>query len=333
MSNDLTSSTGGSLYIGKNIKTSPTTVQIFIDIALKASISFCIAFILYLKIKNYNPIIKYISFICAALFTFWTASSYSKGQWEDKVFTFIILIFISCIYYFTIMFFEYGLGFSIDNPIVSGILVLITFFTLILLVSRYKYINVVEAAGWAIGFSIVGLFAFTLSIWGTLKVCEQVKKQKGIADPLYITIPIYLLWGILNGILFFAHTGKIKTDTKFTIIGIAIVIASGLLWYSWKRCSETAKKIKNVSQEEGEKIAILEEVSWINTGVYIAMISSWFNLFIGHNFNSLFFSFLGFAILDQCAPKGDTRTLGLTSAIFINAIYYFYKGALSISYK
>jgi hypothetical protein len=329
MSYDLTSFSGGSKDISKNIKTSPTIVKILIDIALKSSIAFGIAFILYVKLKNSNIIIKYISFIIAALFTFWTASSYSKGKWEDKVVTFLFLIFITCIYYFTIMFFEKGLGLSIDNPIVSGILVLITFFTLIVLVSRYKYINVVEAFGWAIGFSVVGLFAFTISIWGTLKVCEQVQNERGIVDPLYITIPIYLLWGVLNGLLFFAHTGKMKTDTKLIIIGIAIAIAAGLLWYSWKRCSETAEKIKNVSEEEGEKIAITQEASWINTGAYIATISTWFNLFIGHNFSSLFFSILGFGILDQCAPKGDIRTLGLTSAVFINAIYFFYKGALA----
>lgn len=330
MSHDLTSFSGGVISSTKSIKTSPTIVKIIIDIALKASIAFGISFILYIKIKSSNPFIKYSSFIIAALFTFWTASTYSKGQWEDKVVTFLFFIFATCIYYFTIMFFDYGLGLSIDNPIVSGILVLITFFSLIITVSRYKYLNIVEAAGWAIGFSVVGLFAFTQSIWGTLKVCQQVKNQGGIKDPLYITIPIYLLWGILNGMLFFAHTGKIKTDTKFTIIGIAIAMALGLLWYSWKRCFDTSEKIKTVSEEEGQKIAITEEVSWINTGVYIAMVSAWFNLLIGHNFSSLFFSVLGFAILDQCSPKGDIRTLGLTSVVFLNAIYYFFKGALSI---
>jgi uncharacterized membrane protein len=329
MSYGLTSFSEGVNSTGKIIKTSPTIVQVLIDIALKASIAFGIAFILYTKIKSSNPVTKYSSFIIAALFTFWTASSYSKGQWEDKVVTFLFFIFTTGIYYFTIMFFDYGLGLSTDNPIVSGVLVLITFFALIIAVSRYRYLNVVEAAGWAIGFSVVGLFAFTQSIWGTLKVCQQVQTQGGIADPLYITIPIYLLWGILNGMLFFAHTGKIKTDTKFTIIGVAIAMAAGLLWYSWKRCAATAEKIKTVSEEEGEKIAITQEVSWINTGAYIAMVSAWFNLFIGHNFSSLFFSVLGFAILDQCAPKGDIRTLGLTSAVFVNAIYYFFKGAIS----
>ena len=331
MSYDLPSFYDGLKSTDKNIKTSPyqAIVKVIIDIALKSSIAFGIAFILYKKLKSSNFIIRYIGFIIAILFTCWTASSYSKGQWEDKVVTFLFLIFITCIYYFTIMFFENGLGLSIDNPIVSGILVLITYFTLIILVSRYKYLNFVEAAGWAIGFSVVGLFAFTISIWGTLKVCEQVKKQGGIVDPLSITIPIYLLWGVLNGLLFFAHTGKIKIDTKITIIGISIVIAAGLLWYSWKRCSSALEKIKTVSEEEGEKIAITNNPSWINTSVYIAMVSTWFNLFIGHNFSSLFFSIFGFALLNQCAPKGDTRTLGLSSAVFINAIYYFYKGALS----
>jgi hypothetical protein len=329
MSYDLTLSSGGVISTPKNIKTSPTIVKILIDIILKASIAFGISFILYIKIKSSNPFIKYSSFIIAALFTFWTASTYSKGQWEDKVVTFLFFICTTCLYYFTIMFFEYGLGLSSDNPVVSGVLVLITFFSLIIAVSRYKYLNIVEAIGWAIGFSVVGLFSFTQSIWGTLKVCQQLKNKGGVTDPLYITIPIYLLWGVLNGILFFAHTGKIKTDTKFTIIGIAIAIALGLLWYSWKRCFDTSEKIKTVSEKKGEKIAITEEVSWINTSVYIAMVSAWFNLLIGHNFSSLFFSVLGFAILDQCAPKGDIRTLGLTSVVFLNAIYYFVKGALS----
>ena len=70
-------------------------------------------------------------------------------------------------------------------------------------------------------------------------------------------------------------------QTKQNILAICIIIAAGLVGYSWQRCSPAKEAMKEKTEEQAEKIAIKEEPSWINNGAHIATIAAWFNVFIG----------------------------------------------------
>lgn len=279
---------------------------------IKSTTAILVMYLLYKKILGDNFFGKKIIGFFTTMFIVWTISSYSKGEWEDHVLTFVLLMFISILYYSSWAGIEYIFGFGLTNPLTIGYFMIISLFSLIILVSRFTYLNVVKAIGWVIGLSTIGLFIFTYSVWGTLKNCETGETIPGKKDSFITILAIYTIWVLLLGLTFYAEiTSNIKN--KKIYFGIAIVIAFGLLGYTWNKCSTD----KN------------ENPKWVNTSAYISTILAWFNLFVGHYISSSFFSFTGYSILNQCAEKDDPRTISVNLLsliyIFIGIVYIIKK--------
>ena len=297
------------------------------NIIIKSILAIGVAVILIDRFANGNFIGRELIIAAVAIFIVWTISSYSRGQWEDHLVTFIIIGVAAIMYYASWWNFENILGFELNNPVTMGYFVILTFFTLIVLISRYTYLNVVKAAGWAIGLATIGLFAFTYSVWGTLKLCEIDDSVRGIQDPFSIVLPVYISWAIMIGLTFFSEM-LCWGQTKYIVLGVSGLIAAGLLGYTAQRCETAVNKMKAENENENEKEAeyIKNEPSWINNGAYIATIAAWFNLFIGHYISSAFFAFVGYYILDQCAPKNDPRVMSVNILALIYLIVGFVKG-------
>jgi hypothetical protein len=292
---------------------------ILFNLLVKSIIVIGITYIIINKISDENILLKNFIIIVSSLFIFWSFSSWTGYGWknkpiiEDTIVTFIIFIVFGIIYYTSWWNFTNILGLPLDNPLTVGYFVMLFFVTTIILASRYTRLNIVKAAGWAIGLFTVGIFIFTYSILGTLTVCKYDTGSIGVQDSPYITFSIYLSWMILIGLLFFADMIK-WGETKYKILALCAAIGIGLISYTWKRCSEV--------EVNGEKM-INKEATWINTGAYIATIAAYFNLFIGHYLSSTVFALMGYSILDQCAPKDDPRVTAV-SALLVLVLPFFY---------
>lgn len=293
----------------KNFKTA------FLSVLVKSVLAMMVAYLLYSRFSDGNVVIKYIILTLTNLFIVWTISSYSKGQWEDHVVTTILFMFIGFIYYVSWTSINYLIGLDFNNPVTIGYFSILTFLSAIIIVSRYTYLNIVKAIGWAIGLATVGLFAFTYSVWGTLKLCDIEKSEDGIQDPMKIVIPIYLLWIAMIGLTFVAEMTHWSSTKHYLFIGAA-VIGMVLLGYTVKRCETAKQKMKN--SNEAENIEISDEPSWVNNGAHISTFMAWFNLFIGHYISSAFFAFVGYYTLNQCASKDDPRVMSVN---FLSLIY------------
>lgn len=312
----------------KNLKT------VVMNIIIKSVLIIGVAVILIDRLASDSFIGREVIIGAALVAIGWTIASYSRGQWEDHLVTFIIIIVAAGIYYGSWWNFENILGLNINNPLTMGYFVILSFFTLIVLVSRFTYMNIVKVAGWAIGLSVLGIFAFTSSVWGTLNVCEFDESVGGIQDPFEIVIVVYVTWVILIGLMFYLETKNPKGitswgQTQYIIFGVCVVITMYFLGYTWERCAPAFKKMEGESEKQAEETAIKDEPSWIDNSAHIATIVAWFNLFIGHYISSAFFAFVGYSILDQCAPKNDPRVMSvnLLSLIYllVGMIYGFRK--------
>ena len=294
-------------------------------ILIKSMFAILVASLLYYRVADGSFFGKELILFFTVTFIVWTISSYSRGQWEDHVITFIVLMLMALLYYVSWLSLENIFGLELNNPVSIGYFVIISWFAFIILISRFTYLNLVKAIGWIIGLTTIGLFVFTYSVWGTLEVCQLNKVITGIQDPFKIVAMVYLTWAILLGLTFYAEMLH-HNNTKLMIFGICSLIAAAFLGYTWKRCEPAMKEMENVDETEAKKISIRNEPSWINTSSHIATIFAWFNLFIGHYVSSSFFSFVGYSILSQCAPKNDPRTLSINLLVLI----YFVVGILYV---
>ena len=254
---------------------------------------------------------------------------------EDKIVTFIILVISNLIVYFSWWNLENVLGIPTDNPIFIGYFVILFFFISLIIISRFSHLNLVKIMGWVFGLLTIGLFIFTNGVLGSLKECEVKEKASKMfsGENPYIVIPIYLAWIIMFILLFIVET-ICKTNSFWDIFTFnfggklfwtTVVIATILLWYTWKRCNGNESGVD--SDKDGPGVSNAEQSSrdkpkWINTEIYIAMAIAGFSFLIQHNMSSIFFSFLGFSIVDQCLPKNDTKQLPFATLIFLNIIYF-----------
>ena len=209
---------------------------ILFNLLVKSIIVIGITYIIINKISDENILLKNFIIIVSSLFIFWSFSSWTGYGWknkpiiEDTIVTFIIFIVFGIIYYTSWWNFTNILGLPLDNPLTVGYFVMLFFVTTIILASRYTRLNIVKAAGWAIGLFTVGIFIFTYSILGTLTVCKYDTGSIGVQDSPYITFSIYLLWMILIGLLFFADMIK-WGETKYKILALCAAIGLGLISY------------------------------------------------------------------------------------------------------
>lgn len=272
------------------------TIKIFLQIGIIIGFGY----ILYEQVSSDNIFKRWLVSLIILILVASVLANYSKGQWEDKIITLIMILIIYIIYYVSwwnfINFFE----FSYENPLVITYFLILSFFSIIIIVSRFTYLNVIKTTGWAIGLSVLGLFIFTYSIYGSLIICE-IKQTQRIQDPLYITLSIYFTWFLIIGILFFSEL--FKGQTKLILIGISIILIGIILNYTWNRC-QLAKKEK-------------DEPSWINNSAHLGTIMAYLNVFIGHFFSSGVLGFMSFSILDQCSPKNDPRRIAIGALLII----------------
>lgn len=323
--NMITSTASHLVSSAGKISKIPNIWNKIINILVRSVAALLVASLLYHKVVNDSFVGKELIGFVTVMYIVWTISSYSRGQWEDHIVTFITLMITATMYYASWLSLEYIFGLGLNNPVTIGYFVILSWFSLIVIISRFTYLNVVKATGWMIGLSTVGLFVFTYSVWGTLKACEYGEIDKGIQDPFKIVAAVYLTWAVLLGLTFYAEMAR-QPNTKYIVFGGCSLIAAGFLGYTWQRCAPAVKEMKNVDEAEAEKIAIRDEPSWINTSAHIGTILAWFNLFIGHYISSALFAFLGYSILDQCAPKDDPRTISVN----ILALIYFGVGLMYV---
>jgi len=249
-------------------------------------------------------------------------ASISKGQHEDKIVTFIILMISILIIYISWWVLENFLGIPINNPLFVGYFTTLFFFMIPIIISRFTYLNLVKVTACEIGLLTIGVIIFFFSILSSLKICEGEDIATGDRDPLHITVSIYLTWALLVGLLFLMEI-ICKNNSFIDILNpktfggklfwVSMLISGILLWYTWKICSDkTADK-----DSENKK----DKPSWINNSIYLAMIATGFNLVIGHNLSSVFLAFLGFSIVDRCLPKNDPKQMPFSAIIFLNIVF------------
>ena len=247
---------------------------------------------------------------------FWVLASYTKGQFQDKIVTLVILIVLYGIIRYSFWMLTDFFDLSTSNPIVVGYFIMIGIISLMILVSRYTQLNLIKSMGWIIGLMTVGFFLITLSILGTLEICEGEQDEGGIEDPMQTVLSIFSAWALLFGLLLWTEgqdwTGirndPSKCTLRYTLFAI-ILIAGCILTYTWTRCAGADKST--------EESAIAEEPSWVNMSAHLSTVLAWLSVFIGHNFSAAFLGFMTFGILDQCAPKDDPRKTAITSLLII----------------
>jgi len=293
--------------------------NIILTVLKKSFLAILLGAFLYYKVVYTSFFGKSLISLITVLFIIWTISSYSRGNTIDHVYTFFLFIVLTGIYYGSWEAFDNIFGLKLNSPFIIGYYIFISWFSLIIIISRYTTLNIVKSIGLMISLSVFSLFVFTVSIWGTLKVCNFDSSMGGKQDPFYIVISVYLALVILSGLTFYIEKAK-KHSMKLIAVGLCIFIAVLLLNYTWKRCEPAMKDIENINEEKAEKNVIKNEPSWVNNSANIATILAWFNLIIEHYSSSAFFAFIGYSILDQCSPKNDPRKISVN---LLSLIYLF----------
>jgi hypothetical protein len=253
------------------------------------------------------------------LFAFAVASMYSTGEKWDKVVTFFIYLSGFLMFYIGHWFLWSVFGFAWDNWISILYYLAMSFFWGVLLYSRYtKNVNIVTVFTSALAIVSGIMLILTLVLWSSLDVCAVLDKEVGVRDPWYIWMSIYLLWVISGAVMVFAAEMPNPNTMKWMYIAGAIP-GIFILGYSWYRCKYAVKEFKKqATEEEREETAIKDEPRWLNHGVNIGLYLSLFTAITSNNIASLFFAFIGFGVLDQCAPQGDLRKTPFSILFFWN---------------
>lgn len=310
---NITSTISNLMKSATNISKDPNIWTKLFNILFKSIIAIALAILVCYNLASSSFIGKKLVLYITSVFIIWNISSYSRGQWEDHIVTFIILNIIFGIYYGSWINIKDIFGLGLSSPITIGYFVILSWFSLILIISRFTYLNIVKATGWMIGLTTICLFIFTYSVLGTLEICLEDNSSKGLKDPFIIVLMSYVTWIVLLGLTLYA---ELRNNNK--IFKFCIVIGIIFVGYILKRCDPAIKKMKNANEKDAETIAIKDEPSWINTSAHIATVLSWFNLFIRHYKSSALFAGIGYFILDNCAPKDDPRILSVNIVALLN---------------
>lgn len=276
-----------------------------------------ISFVYVLYSRVLNDALKNIFSTFVFIIIVWEASKHSKGQWEDKIVTFILFFVLIIIYNISLVTFEKIFGLSYENPLVVGYLAILTFISAIIIASRYTNLNLVKLIGLTINMAILVLFAFTYSVWGSLKMCNTGDNIMNTGQFIHI----YFSFALLIFFTLFAETTTSKYH-KQIFWTLSFGLSFLLLWYFSKKCENN----ENEKTSSNKKIPF-----WIDNSFHISTIMAWFNLFIGHFKSSAFFSFISYFISNQCFPKEDPRILSVNLLVLIYFFGFFFSSISKIT--
>lgn len=275
--------------------------NVLMSIVLKVVIIIGMAYLLYSRINSENIIERSLVITAAGVCISMLLASWSKGQWEDQVVTFLVFTAVFSIYYSSYWTLHEVFDFEITNPLVVLFYTVLSFFAIIIVMSRYTYMNIVKVAGWAIGIAVVGLFVFTYSVYEILSLCEIEEQSEGYRDSIWVSISAYLSFFVLVGMVFFAELIPTWNRAKYGLVFCAFLLTGVLLWYTWASCQKNKK----------------QNPSWVNHLGSLSNFFAYLTTFIGHYASGAWIGLFSYSVLDQCAPKEDVRKLSVNALLVI----------------
>ena len=257
------------------------------------------------------------------LYVFYSLSAFHKFDQKtfnttDQLITFSIYIIFMVIMYIFYFILQDILGLTVSNPISIIMYCILFVIFLFFLIPRYKTVTRIKILGFIISSLVFVLFGTTFGVYNTLLICKD-SSSVGVKDPFYITLGMYVLWILLFSFLLYAEGNGMK-PTK--ILGFSSPIAIFILYYTWKRCNP---------EEKTGNPNINKEANWIYSTTNIAIIAAYICLILGNYLSCLIIGIMAFSMLDQCAPKNDSRVISVAPTLFCFLILAYIRKLLSKS--